>query len=55
MARASVENIKKKHEEKKEAYKRLAEDIDVEDDDHLDLTLDREEMFLKQYLSLLEK
>lgn len=50
-----MEKIKKQHEEKKEAFKRLAEDIDVEDDDHLDLTLDREELFLKQYLSLLNK
>ncbi|CAH0561061.1 unnamed protein product [Brassicogethes aeneus] len=55
MAVASIEEIQRKQAEKKEAFKRLKEDIEMVDDDHLDLTLVREETFLKQYLSLLEK
>lgn len=54
----SIENIKKKKlelDEKNEAFKRLAEDISIVDDDYLDIDLEQEEIFLKQYLSLLEK
>ncbi|XP_018565232.1 NEDD8 ultimate buster 1 isoform X1 [Anoplophora glabripennis] len=54
----SIENIKKKKlelDEKNEAFKRLAEDISIVDDDYLDIDLVQEEIFLKQYLSLLEK
>lgn len=54
----SIENIIKKRKEsaqKDEAFKRLKEDIDTTDDDHLDINLVQEEIFLKQYLSLLEK
>lgn len=39
---------------KEEAYERLVEDISMVDDDHLDLTLEEEEIFLNEYLSLLE-
>lgn len=39
---------------KNEAYKRIAEDITMVDDDHLDLTLVQEEIFLNAYLPLLE-
>lgn len=41
-------------EKMEEAYERLAEDISMVDDDHLDLTLEEEELFLNEYLSLLE-
>lgn len=51
----SLEDIKRKQEKKREAYNRLKEDMEMVDDDHLDLTLVREEGFLKQYLSLLER
>ncbi|KAJ8984421.1 hypothetical protein NQ317_012484 [Molorchus minor] len=54
----SIDNIKKKkleYDEKNEAFKRLAEDITLVDDDYLDINLVQEEMFLQQYLSLLEK
>lgn len=54
----SIEKIKKKRKEnlqKDEAFKRLKEDIETIDDDHLDINLLQEETFLKQYLSLLEK
>ncbi|KAJ8922694.1 hypothetical protein NQ315_007727 [Exocentrus adspersus] len=54
----SIQNIKKKkleHDEKNEAFKRLAEDISIVDDDYLDIDLVQEETFLKQYLSLLER
>lgn len=40
---------------KHEALERLKEDIDTVDDDHLDINLVQEEIFLKQYLSLFEK
>ncbi|RZC43159.1 NEDD8 ultimate buster 1-like [Asbolus verrucosus] len=43
-----------KKELKEEAFKRIAGDISMVDDDHLDLTLAQEEIFLNQYLSLLE-
>lgn len=46
---------KEKDEKKDEAFKRIAGDISMVDDDHLDLTLTQEEIFLNQYLSLLEK
>lgn len=39
---------------KEEAFERLAEDISMVDDDHLDLTLEEEEIFLNEYLSLLQ-
>lgn len=39
---------------KEEAFSRLAEDISMVDDDHLDFTLEEEEIFLNEYLSLLE-
>lgn len=48
---------KKKEEEskkKEEALARIAQDISMVDDDHLDLTLEKEEQFLIQYLSLLQ-
>lgn len=51
-----MKQIQKRKEEdlkKKEAYERLAEDISMVDDDHLDLTLQMEEEFLNKYLSLL--
>ena len=54
----SIENIKRKkleYDEKNEAFKRLSEDISIVDDDYLDINLIQEELFLKQYLSLLEK
>ncbi|KAG5898600.1 hypothetical protein JTB14_020976 [Gonioctena quinquepunctata] len=54
----SIEDIKKKRlelEEKNEAYKRLKEDIETVDDDHLDINLLQEERFLQEYLSLLKK
>lgn len=54
----SIENIKKKKlelDEKNEAFKRLAEDISIVDDDYLDIDLGQEEVFLNLYLSLLEK
>lgn len=38
---------------KEEAYMRLSEDLSMVDDDHLDLTLQEEEDFLYEYLSLL--
>jgi hypothetical protein len=48
-------NDKEEHNEKKEeAFKRIAGDISMVEDDHLDLTLSQEEVFLNQYLSLLE-
>ncbi|XP_017786939.1 PREDICTED: NEDD8 ultimate buster 1-like [Nicrophorus vespilloides] len=40
---------------KEAAWNRLSQDISMVDDDHLDLTLEREEDFLNQYLSLLSK
>lgn len=36
-----------------EAYERLTQVIPTTDDDHLDLSLEQEELFLYQYLSLL--
>ncbi|PSN45549.1 hypothetical protein C0J52_05786 [Blattella germanica] len=40
-------------EKEREAYERLAEDMPTDEEDHLDLTLDLEETFLKEYQSLL--
>lgn len=40
---------------KEEAFMRLSQDISMVDDDHLDLTLQQEEMFLKQYMTLLKQ
>lgn len=40
---------------KEDALNRLSQDISTVDDDYLDLTLQKEESFLKRYLSLLEK
>ncbi|CAH1183807.1 unnamed protein product [Ceutorhynchus assimilis] len=55
----SVEEIRKKRKEEKEkkekAFERLKDDIPMVDDDHLDINLVQEEMFLNEYLSLLEK
>ncbi|XP_066257356.1 NEDD8 ultimate buster 1-like [Euwallacea similis] len=55
----SIEKIKQeqieKNKKKQEAFDRIKDDISIVDDDYLDITLVQEEMFLKQYLSLLEK
>ncbi|CAH1111063.1 unnamed protein product [Psylliodes chrysocephalus] len=54
----SLENIKRRRQdskEKTEALHRLKEDMEIVDDDYLDTNLVQEEMFLRQYLSLLEK
>lgn len=40
---------------KEEAFARLSEDMLMVDDDHLDLTLQKEEEFLYKYLSLLKQ
>ncbi|KAK9728684.1 UBA/TS-N domain [Popillia japonica] len=50
----SKENERKLKELKDDALQRLSQDISMVDDDYLDLTLQKEEMFLKQYLALLE-
>lgn len=50
--------VKQKLEEakmKEEAFARLSQDMLMVDDDHLDLTLLKEEEFLHKYLSLLEQ
>lgn len=51
--------VKQKLEEKKkqkdDALYRLSQDISMVDDDHLDLTLEKEEEYLMQYLSLFDK
>lgn len=39
---------------KEDAFNRLSEDISMVDDDHLDFTLQEEELFLNEYLSLLD-
>lgn len=39
---------------KEDAFKRIAEDITMVDDDHLDSALVQEEIFLNQYLPILE-
>lgn len=55
---SSAENARKKMEEdkkKEEAFARLSEDIPMIDDDHLDLTLQAEEEFLRRYLDLLSQ
>lgn len=49
-----IEKMKELERMKEEAYGRLAEDISMVDDDHLDLNLEEEEIFLNEYLSLLE-
>ncbi|KAL1505617.1 hypothetical protein ABEB36_005141 [Hypothenemus hampei] len=56
----SIEDIRRKKqkldEEKKEAFKRLKDDLSsMVEDDYLDINLVKEEMFLKMYLSMLEK
>ncbi|XP_075235105.1 NEDD8 ultimate buster 1-like isoform X5 [Lycorma delicatula] len=43
----------KQHSKEQEAFKRFSEGINTDVDDHLDLTLEQEEQFLMQYLSLL--
>ncbi|GJQ65644.1 hypothetical protein Trydic_g7734 [Trypoxylus dichotomus] len=45
---------RKLKELKEDALNRLSQDISMEDDDYLDLNLQTEEMFLKQYLTLLQ-
>lgn len=40
---------------KEEALIRLSQDISMVDDDHLDISLQQEEQFLNQYLSLLQR
>ncbi|KAK5643497.1 hypothetical protein RI129_007342 [Pyrocoelia pectoralis] len=49
------DNSKSKEQKEKleEAYVRLSEDMSMVDDEHLDLTLQQEELFLQQYISLL--
>ncbi|KAJ4443419.1 hypothetical protein ANN_05087 [Periplaneta americana] len=49
------EKKKEVREKEMEAYKRLAEGMPTEDDDHLDLTLELEESFLREYQTLLKK
>lgn len=49
--RASVKNESRKKEQL--AYRRLAEGMPTEEDDHLDLTLELEETFLREYQTLL--
>jgi hypothetical protein len=47
-------NMKQEGQEKERlAYQRLAEGIPTEEDDYLDLTLEREEAFLREYQILL--
>jgi hypothetical protein len=40
-------------EKERLAYQRLAEGMPTEEDDHLDLTLELEEIFLREYQTLL--
>lgn len=40
-------------EKERLAYERLAEGMPTEEDDHLDLTLELEETFLREYQTLL--
>lgn len=40
---------------RREAFNRIVEDLSMVDDDHLDLTLIQEEIFLNQYKKLLEQ
>lgn len=47
--------MEEEEDRKMEAFERLKDDISIVDDDHLDITLVQEEMFLMQYLSLLGK
>lgn len=55
MADAGLQASMKKEDREKErlAYQRLAEGIPSEEDDHLDLTLELEETFLREYQTLL--
>lgn len=46
-------NIDRKKEKELEALNRLHNAIPMVDDDHLDLSLEQEEIFLQQYKSLL--
>jgi hypothetical protein len=48
---ASVKNESRRKEQL--AYQRLAEGMPTEEDDHLDLTLELEETFLREYQTLL--
>lgn len=54
-AGAGVQTDTKKEDREKEqlAYQRLAEGMPTEEDDHLDLTLELEETFLREYQTLL--
>ncbi|XP_022906282.2 NEDD8 ultimate buster 1-like [Onthophagus taurus] len=48
------EQREKERKLKEEAFNRLCQDISIADDDHLDLNLLKEEVFLQQYLELLQ-
>lgn len=50
-----MQRNEEEEDRKMEAFERLKDDISIVDDDHLDITLVQEEMFLIQYLSLLGK
>lgn len=52
---AGVKTDTKQEDREKErlAYQRLAEGMPSEEDDHLDLTLELEETFLREYQTLL--
>jgi hypothetical protein len=54
-AAEGMQNDTKQEDREKErlAYERLAEGMPTGDDDHLDLTLELEETFLREYQSLL--
>lgn len=47
-----IKDVRNKQKEL-EAYERLTQVIPTIDDDHLDLSLEQEELFLYQYMSLL--
>jgi hypothetical protein len=50
MQTSAEEEVRRKEEL---AYQRLAEGMPMEEDDHLDLTLELEETFLREYQTLL--
>lgn len=51
---AKKKQREEENKKKEEALARLSQDISMVDDDHLDLTLHKEEEFLNQYLTLLQ-